>query len=68
MRSILLPSKGDDFFGKAEVLREELLAFVVDEIVKILPVEDKLDEAAILERAEKSANVDIGNIGALVWL
>ena len=64
----LLPCEGDDLFGESKLLREELLAFVVDEIVEILPVEDKLDQFAVLERAEKSANVDIWHIGALVRL
>ena len=48
MKNELLPGKRHDFFGESEVLREELLALVVDEIVEILPVEDELDEAAIL--------------------
>ena len=64
----LLPCEGDDLFGESKLLREELLAFVVDEIVEVLPVEDELDEAAILERSQKSANVNVGDICALVWL
>jgi hypothetical protein len=68
MKNELLPGKRHDFFGESEVLREELLALVVDEIVEILPVEDELDEAAILEGSQKSANVDVGNVSSLVWL
>ena len=68
MKNELLPGEGDNFFGESETLREELLTFVVDEIVEVLPVKDELDEAAILERSQKSANVNVGDICALVWL
>ena len=64
----LLPGERDDFLSESEELGEVLLALVVDEVVEVLPVEDELNEAAVLERSEESADVDVGDVGALVGL
>ena len=64
----LLPGEGDDLLGESQEFREELLALGVDEVVEVLPVEDQLDEAAVLEGAEEGADVDVGHVGALVRL
>jgi hypothetical protein len=68
VRGELLPGEGDDFVGESQVFGEELLALVVDEVVEVLPVEDELDESAVLEGAEEGADVDVGHVGALVRL
>ena len=64
----LLPGERDDFLSESEELGEVLLALIIDEVVEVLPVEDQLNESSILERPEKGADVDVGDVGALVWL
>jgi hypothetical protein len=64
----LLPGERDDFLGESEVFGEELLALVVDEVVEVLPVEDELNQSAVLEGSEEGADVNIGDVGALVRL
>lgn len=64
----LLPGEGHNFLSESEELGEVLLAFVVDEVVEVLPVEDELDEAAVLEGSEEGADVNVGDVGALVGL
>lgn len=68
MGKCVLPGEGHDLLGESEELGEELLALVVDEVVEVLPVEDELDESAVLEGAEECADVDVGDVGALVRL
>ena len=64
----LLPGERDDFLSESEELGEVLLALIIDEVVEVLPVEDQLNESSILERPEEGADVDVGDVGALVWL
>jgi tryptophan synthase beta subunit len=68
MNEALLPGEGYDFLGESQELGEVFLAFSVDEVVEVLPVEDELNKSTILERSEESADVNIGDIGALVGL
>jgi len=64
----VLPGKRNNFFGESELLGEEFLAFIVKEVVEILPVEDEFDESSVLEGTEESADVNVSNIGSLVGL
>lgn len=64
----ILPGEGDDLLGEVEILREVLLAFVVNEVVEVLPAEDELNESAVLEGSEEGADMDVGDVGSLVWL
>ena len=68
MIKCVLPGKRNNFFSESELFREEFLAFIVKEVVEILPVEDKFDESSVLEGAEESADVNVSNIGSLVGL
>ena len=65
---VLFPGKRNNFFSESELFGEEFLAFVVKEVVEILPVEDKFDESSVLEGAEESADVNVSNVGSLVGL
>lgn len=64
----LLPGEGNDLFGEVEVLGEVLFALVVNEVVEVLPVEDEFDESAVLKGSEEGADIDVGDVGSLVWL
>jgi hypothetical protein len=39
----VLPGKRNNFFGESELLGEVFLAFIVEEVVEILPVENEFD-------------------------
>ena len=45
----LLPGEGDNFFGEVEVVGKEFLAFIVDEVIEVLPAEDKFDVSSVFE-------------------
>ena len=65
----LLPGQRDDFFGKIQVVSQILLAFLIDEEVEPLPVENELDHASVFEGSEEHPDLDkkiryldVGNI------
>jgi hypothetical protein len=64
----VLPGQRHDFLSESQELGEVLLALGVDEVVEILPVEDQLDEATVLEGTQEGADMNVGHVGSLVGL
>ena len=64
----LLPGEGDNFLGEVEVVGKEFLAFIVDEVIEVLPAEDKFDVSSVFKGSHDFTKVDVGNSSSLMWL
>ena len=64
----LLPGKGDNFFSEVKIFREEFLTFIVDEVIEVLPAEDKFDVSSVFKGSHDFTKVDVGNSSSLMWL